>query len=120
MLMNDYICDKQIFIEKIVVNFTVLLYKILLFINSVEIGRWVNIISAVIVLNLLFSILQITTKKDWVSLMGTIAFGFSFTFWKNTENVEVYTFCLIWVSLYCLFAFNLSTINNLKRCYRQV
>ncbi|WP_335891464.1 protein O-mannosyl-transferase family [Empedobacter brevis] len=74
------------------------------FINPIEIGRWVNIISAVIVLNLLFIILKIVTKKYWISLAGTIAFGFSFTFWKNTENIEVYTFSLIWISLYLLFA----------------
>lgn len=103
--MNQFNLETYSLTHFLYQNFTVLLYTILPFINSVEIGRWVNIISAVIVLNLLFSILQITTKKDWVSLMGTIAFGFSFTFWKNTENVEVYTFCLIWVSLYCLFAF---------------
>ncbi len=85
-------------------NFTILIYKLLPFANTIEIGRWVNIISAVIVLNILFSILQTLYKKLWISLLGTIAFGFSFTFWKNTENIEVYTFCLIWISLYVLFA----------------
>lgn len=85
-------------------NFTILIYKLLPFANTIEIGRWVNIISAVIVLNILFSILQTLYKKLWISLLGTVAFGLSFTFWKNTENIEVYTFCLIWISLYTLFA----------------
>lgn len=85
-------------------NFNILIHKLFLFINTIEIGRWVNIISAVIVLNILFSILQLLNKKLWISLLGTVAFGFSFTFWKNTENIEVYTFCLIWISLYVLFA----------------
>ena len=85
-------------------NFNILIHKLFPFINTIEIGRWVNIVSAVIVLNILFSILQLLNKKLWISLLGTVAFGFSFTFWKNTENIEVYTFCLIWISLYVLFA----------------
>ncbi|MGV0922252.1 protein O-mannosyl-transferase family [Empedobacter tilapiae] len=85
-------------------NFTILIYKLFPFANTIEIGRWVNIISAILVLNILFSILQTLNKRLWISLLATIAFGFSFTFWKNTENIEVYTFSLIWISLYCLFS----------------
>ena len=76
-------------------NFTVLIYKILPLVDPIEIGRWVNIISAVVVLNILFIIIKQNTKNDWVALIGTILFGFSFTFWKNTENIEVYTFSFI-------------------------
>ncbi|MFV0193569.1 DUF2723 domain-containing protein [Empedobacter falsenii] len=85
-------------------NFTILIYKLFPDFSTIEIGRWVNIISAIVVLNILFIILQIITKKKWIALLGTIAFSFSFTFWKNTENIEVYTFCLIWITLYCLFS----------------
>ena len=72
-------------------NFTVLIYKILPLVDPIEIGRWVNIISAVVVLNILFIIIKQNTKNDWVALIGTILFGFSFTFWKNTENIEDFT-----------------------------
>ena len=85
-------------------NFTVLIYKILPLVDPIEIGRWVNIISAVVVLNILFIIIKQNTKNDWVALIGTILFGFSFTFWKNTENIEVYTFSLVWISLYSLYS----------------
>lgn len=93
-------------------NFTVLIYKLFPFFSTIEIGRWVNIISAIVVLNILFIIIELVTKNKWIALLGTVAFGFSFTFWKNTENIEVYTFCLIWISLYSLFA--LKFIQNRK------
>ncbi len=85
-------------------NFTVLIYKIFPFIDAIEIGRWINIISALLVLFILFKTIYKTTENNWIAFITTIVFGFSFTFWKNTENVEVYTFSLIWIVSYCYFA----------------
>lgn len=85
-------------------NFKIAVHKILPFLDAIEIVRWLSIISAVIVLNILFIIIRRITSNDWISLIGVFVFGFSFTFWKNTENIEVYTFSLIWISLYCYFA----------------
>lgn len=110
--MNQFSLETYSVTHFLYQNFTVLIYRIFPFIDSIEVGRWVNIISAIIVLNILFLILQRTVKKNWITLLGTVAFGFSFTFWKNTENIEVYTFSLIWISLYCLFS--LKFIENKK------
>ena len=87
-------------------NFTVLIYKTFPNLDPIEIGRWVNIIFAIFELNILYSILNKIFKTHLIAILGTLAFGFSFTFWKNTENVEVYTFSLVWVALYLFFSVN--------------
>lgn len=63
-------------------NFTVLVYKILPFIDPIEIGRWVNIFCAAIVLAILFKTIEKIFKDQFTAILGTLAFGFSFTFWK--------------------------------------
>ena len=85
-------------------NFTVLIYKTFPNLDPIEIGRWVNIIFAIFELNILYSILNKIFKTHLIAILGTLAF--SFTFWKNTENVEVYTFSLVWVALYLFFSVN--------------
>lgn len=85
-------------------NFTVLVYKILPFIDPIEIGRWVNIFCAAIVLAILFKTIEKIFKDQFTAILGTLAFGFSFTFWKNTVNVEVYTFSLMWIISYIYFS----------------
>ena len=81
-------------------NFTVLIYKIAPTFDPIEIGRWVNILFAICTLNILYAILNKIFNSNPIALIGTLAFGFSFTFWKNTENVEVYTFSLFWITIY--------------------
>ena len=81
-------------------NFTVLIYKIAPTFDPIEIGRWVNILFAICTLNILYAILNKIFNSNPIALIGTLAFGFSFTFWKNTENVEVYTFSLFWIAIY--------------------
>lgn len=81
-------------------NFTVLIYKIFPFVDPIEIGRWVNICCAVAVLVILFYTIHLLFNKNSIALLGTLIFGFSFTFWKNTANVEVYTFSLLWIISY--------------------
>lgn len=85
-------------------NFTVLIYKIVPLIDPIEIGRWVNILCAVLVLAILFKTIEKIFNEKWIAILGTLAFGFSFTFWKNTSNVEVYTFSLMWIISYVYFS----------------
>src|SRR5690606_13610865 len=46
-----------------------------------------------------YKTVHLLTKKDWVSVVAAFVFGFSFTFWRNAEIVEVYTFNMVWISL---------------------
>ncbi len=51
---------------------------------------------------IVYNALLVWIKKDWIAIATAFVFGLSFTFWRNSEIVEVYTFYAIWLSLYLL------------------
>jgi hypothetical protein len=68
-----------------------------------HIASMVSIISALITLYLVAYIVFQLTQKVIISLIAMLSLGFSFTFWRQTEIVEVYTLNMIFVSLFILY-----------------
>lgn len=84
---------------------TLVLFKTLLpFVSSPEIGRFTVIISSSICLLVLYRTVLEVTEHRFSAVFSTIIFGLSFTFWRNSEIIEIYTFNLIWISLFLMFS----------------
>ncbi len=96
------------------INTLVLLKKILPNIESSEIGRFALIFSSLGCLVVLYQIAFELTKNRFSSFFSCVIFGFSFSFWRNSEIVEVYTFNLFWVGLFLFFAVKFILQKNSK------
>lgn len=82
-------------------NFVLLLYQITPF-NSIESSKLFVVLSSSTAISIFYLIVLEFTNKNWIAIATTFVLGFSFTFWRNSENVEVYTFYLIWIALFLL------------------
>ncbi|WP_139422020.1 glycosyltransferase family protein [Chryseobacterium mulctrae] len=81
-------------------NTLVLLTKALPFAEGREIARWLTIVSAALCVPILYKTCLLITKSNLASLTASIVFGLGFSFWKNAEIVEIYTFNLLIISLF--------------------
>ncbi|REC47013.1 protein O-mannosyl-transferase family [Chryseobacterium pennipullorum] len=79
---------------------TVIFVKNLAGINAIEASRFVIITSAALTVSVIYATVRVITKLEWASLAAAFIFGFSFSFWKNAEIVEVYTYNSLWLSLF--------------------
>ena len=67
--------------------------------DAILVSRYLVIVAGAFVVMMVYRTTQIITNKSWISIVAAFVFGFSFTFWRNAEIVEVYTFNMVWVSL---------------------
>lgn len=67
--------------------------------DALFVSRYLVILCGAFVVMMVYKTVHLLTKKDWVSVVAALVFGFSFTFWRNAEIVEVYTFNMVWISL---------------------
>ncbi|WP_285270324.1 protein O-mannosyl-transferase family [Kaistella rhinocerotis] len=67
--------------------------------DAILVSRYLVIVAGAFVVMMVYKTVHLLTKKDWVSVVAAFVFGFSFTFWRNAEIVEVYTFNMVWISL---------------------
>lgn len=79
---------------------TVILITDITNLNAIEASRLLIIFCAAATVSVVYLSIKVLVKSDWVSIMTAFIFGFSFTFWKNTEIVEVYTYNTLWISLF--------------------
>ncbi|MET3538774.1 protein O-mannosyl-transferase family [Chryseobacterium limigenitum] len=79
---------------------TVIFIKNITGLNAIEASRLLIICCAAATVAIVYLTVKVLVKSDWVSIMAAFIFGFSFTFWKNTEIVEVYTYNTLWISLF--------------------
>ncbi|KAA2224773.1 protein O-mannosyl-transferase family [Chryseobacterium sediminis] len=79
---------------------TVILIKNLVGINAIEASRFVVISSGAATVSVIYLTVKSISKTEWASLTAALVFGFSFTFWRNAEIIEVYTYNSLWVSLF--------------------
>lgn len=87
--------------------------KKILDIDAILANRILVVGSAALVVTVIYNICLLITKINWISIVSAFIFGFSFTFWKNAEIVEVYTFTCLWVSLFFYFLLKpLFTVNK--------
>ncbi|WP_162031969.1 protein O-mannosyl-transferase family [Chryseobacterium potabilaquae] len=98
---GEYITTATLNSHLLYVNTSILL-KSILNINAIEANRLLVILSAAITVSLIYITVHDLTKKNTPSIVAAIVFGFSFTFWKNAEIVEVYTYNTAWISLFFL------------------
>ncbi|KMQ59364.1 hypothetical protein ACM46_19825 [Chryseobacterium angstadtii] len=68
--------------------------------DAIEASRLLIIISGAATVPVIYLTVKTLTKAEWVSLTAAFVFGFSFSFWRNAEIVEVYTYHSFWISLF--------------------
>lgn len=101
---EKFIVSTSVYAHFLFSNSLILIKKIFPFFNSIEIGRWFTIFFGAITISILFKTIYLLTKNKWVSVIGSVIFGFSFTFWRNAEIVEIYTFNTFFVALFLYFS----------------
>ena len=81
---------------------TAIIIKDILGLNAIDANRFLAIVSAALsVVFVYFSVFSLKAN----TLTGAVAaviFGFSFSFWRNAEIPEVYTYNCLWISLFFL------------------
>ena len=81
--------------------------------DSVFVMRIMSVIPAAITVSLVFVLIKELVEENWIAIMSIFVFGFSFTFWRSAETVEVYTFNALWIILFLVYAVK-SLKNNSK------
>ncbi|WP_126652472.1 protein O-mannosyl-transferase family [Chryseobacterium aureum] len=79
---------------------TVIFIKNLLDINAIEASRFLVVSSGAATVSVVYLTVKSISKTEWASLTAAFVFGFSFSFWRNAEIVEVYTYNSLWISLF--------------------
>ncbi len=74
--------------------------------GAIESNRFLVIFSAAFSVLFVYLTVRNLTKTNWNAAVAAIVFGFSFTFWKNAEIVEVYTYNALWIILFYLCMIN--------------
>ncbi|MGE8537617.1 MAG: protein O-mannosyl-transferase family [Chryseobacterium sp.] len=94
---------------------TVIFIKNLAGINAIEASRFLVVFSGAATVSVIYLTVKSISKTEWASLTAAFVFGFSFSFWRNAEIVEVYTYNSLWVSLF--FFSVIKTFTGNKRIY---
>ncbi|RLJ34290.1 uncharacterized protein DUF2723 [Chryseobacterium sp. 7] len=94
---------------------TVISIKNLLDINAIEASRFLVVFSGAATVSAVYLTVKSISKTEWASLTAAFVFGFSFSFWRNAEIVEVYTYNSLWISLF--FFSVIKSFTEKKRMY---
>ncbi|MGE8434081.1 protein O-mannosyl-transferase family [Chryseobacterium joostei] len=79
---------------------TAILIKNLIGLNAIEASRFLVVTSGAATVSVIYLTVKSIAKAEWAAITAAIVFGFSFSFWRNAEIVEVYTYNSLWVSLF--------------------
>lgn len=79
---------------------TAILLKNITGLNGIEASRLLIVLSGAATVSVIYLTVKSITKTEWASVTAAFVFGFSFSFWRNAEIVEVYTYNTLWVSLF--------------------
>ncbi len=101
---QKFIFSTSVYAHFLFINSLILIKKIFPFFDSIEIGRWFSIFFGAISISILFRIIHLLTKNNWISILTSGIFGLSFSFWRNAEIVEIYTFNIFFIALFILFS----------------
>ncbi|MCJ7933481.1 MAG: DUF2723 domain-containing protein [Chryseobacterium sp.] len=82
--------------------------------NAIEASRLLIITAAALTVSVVYCTVRSITRLEWASIAAAFIFGFSFSFWKNAEIVEVYTYNSLWLSLFFLSMVKSFAENNKK------
>lgn len=81
-------------------NNTVILIKLLTGLSAVDASKALVVTSGAATVAVVYLTLKSLIQTQWIALTAAVVFGFSFSFWRNAEIVEVYTYNALWVSLF--------------------
>jgi len=101
--INKFTNDTTVFGKFLYTNFLIG-FKQIFNLDSIPAVRYFNLIFSVLTLAIIFSIINLKFKQEIYAYLGTLIFAFGFTFWKQTEIIEVYTFNSFWIALYIYFS----------------
>ena len=101
---GDFVMSTSTYAHFLFTNTLIVLKKIFSFVESSEIGRFLVITSSCVSLVLLYKTVLTLTRDYFSSFFSAVIFGLSFTFWRNSEIIEIYTFNLVWIALFLLFS----------------
>ncbi len=73
-------------------------------IDSVMVMRLMSVLPAAATIALIYVLIKEFLQENWIAIMASFVFGFSFTFWRSASTVEVYTFNAFWVVLFLVSA----------------
>jgi len=93
---------------------TVILIKNITGLNGIGASRLLVVLSGAATVSVIYLTVKSITKTEWVSLTAAFVFGFSFSFWRNAEIVEVYTYNTLWIGLF-FFSIIKTFIENKKQ-----
>lgn len=111
--INEFTNNTTVFGKFLYTNFLIG-FKNVFELDSIPATRFFNLIFSVLTLIVLFFGLKLKFKKESFAYLGTLIFAFSFTFWKQTEIIEVYTFNSFWIALYIYFSIKFLEAKNSK------
>ena len=100
---RDFLLDFTPLTHFLYIN-TAVFFSKFLGMDSVAVMRLMSVIPAAITVSLVFVLIKELIEENWIAVMSTFVFGFSFTFWRSAETVEVYAFNALWVILFVLYA----------------
>lgn len=100
--LNEFTDNTTVFGKFLYTNFLIG-FKTIFGLDSIPATRFFNLIFSVLTLVVLFFGLKLKFRKEICAYLGTLIFALSFTFWKQTEIIEVYTFNSFWIALYIYF-----------------
>lgn len=81
---------------------TAIFIKNLTGLHAIEASRLLVVASGSATVAIVYLIVKTITKTQWIAITAAFVFGFSFSFWRNAEIVEVYTYNCLWIGLYFL------------------
>lgn len=104
--INEFTNNTTVFGKFLYTNFLIG-FKQIFGLDSIPAVRFFNLIFGVLTLIVIFLIVKLKFKNEILSYLGTLIFAFGFTFWKQTEIIEVYTFNSFWIAIYIYFSIQL-------------
>ena len=111
--LNEFTNNTTVFGKFLYTNFLIG-FKNVFALDSIPATRFFNLIFSVLTLVVLFFGLKLKFKKEIFAYLGTLIFALSFTFWKQTEIIEVYSFNSFWIALYIYFIIKFLEAKNPK------
>lgn len=79
---------------------TAIIFKNITHLNAIEANRLLVILSAAATVVIVYLTIKILVNKNWIAIVTSFVFGFSYSFWKNAEIIEVYSYNSLWISLF--------------------
>lgn len=99
---QEFVFSTNTYAHFLFTNIGVFFQKLFPFVESAEIAKFVTITSAAGTVAVFYWIVSFL-GNSFSGFFGAVIFGFSFSFWKNAEIVEIYTLNIFCIALFIFF-----------------